>query len=166
MIDTGTALKLQALLDGELSASEVSSATRLLEQNPEARQLYDQLQLTREMLRRCEPEHVVPETRAFYWSRIERAIGSSMPRPEARRSGVWTGWLRWMIPAGAAAALGLVLLQQNWVGSDPDPVVLATDHQVETLLADTTSISFRSESAGMTVFWVQSDQPNYLGSGY
>jgi hypothetical protein len=31
------------------------------------------------------------------------------------------------------------------------------------LLAEATSISFRSESAGMTVVWVQGGSPNYFG---
>jgi anti-sigma factor RsiW len=166
MIDTGTALKLQALLDGELSPAEAASAARVLELNPEARHLYEELELTRAVVRRCEPEHVVPATREFYWSRIERGIDHAEPSSLTQRSWVWAGWLRWMIPAGAAAVMGLVLLQQTWMSPTPEPVVLATDHQVETLLADTTSISFRSESAGMTVVWVQSDRPNHFGSGF
>lgn len=164
MIDRETALQLQALLDRELSASEAAVVARRLEQDPEARRLYDQLELTRAVLSHCEPEHAVPETREFYWSRIRQAIERGERVGAGDEASWWNGWMRWLVPIGAAAFLGLFLLQRTWVGPQESPVLLSTDHQVETLLADATSISFRSESAGMTVVWVQTGQPNYFGS--
>jgi anti-sigma factor RsiW len=165
MIDRDTALQLQALLDGELSASEVPVIAHRLEQDPEARRLYDELELTRAVLSRCEPEHKIPETRDFYWSRIRQAIERGEPVGTVSESGWWRGWLRWMVPAGATALLGLFLLQRTWVGPEQEPVLVSAEHQVETLLAEATSISFRSESAGMTVVWVQSGSQNFFGSG-
>jgi negative regulator of sigma E activity len=165
MIDRDTALQLQALLDGELDATEVAVVARRLEQDPEARQLYDELDLTRAVLLRCEPEHKVPQTRDFYWSRIRQGIERGERVETVPESRWWRGWLRWMVPVGATALVGLFLLQRTWVGPEPEPVLLSTEHQVETLLAEATSISFRSESAGMTVVWVQSGSQNFFGSG-
>jgi anti-sigma factor RsiW len=164
MIDRDTALKLQALLDGELSATDVTEVTRRLEQDPEARPIYNELELTRAVLLHCEPPYSVPETREFYWSRIRQGIEHGERAGTAPESGWWRGWTRWLVPAGATALLGLFLLQRSWVMPQDEPALLATDHQVETLLAEATSISFRSESAGMTVVWVQSGSPNYFGS--
>jgi hypothetical protein len=165
MIDRDTALQLQALLDRELSDSEVPAIARRLEQDPEARQLYDELELTRAVLARCEPEHKVPETRDFYWSRIRQGIERGERVGTVPESGWWRGWLRWTVPVGATALLGLFLLQRTWVEPEQQPALLSAEHQVETLLAEATSISFRSESAGMTVVWVQSGNQNFFGSG-
>jgi anti-sigma factor RsiW len=165
MMDPGTALKLQALLDGELSAHEATAWRRRLDEDPEARRLYDELQLTRAVLRQCEPEHSVPETREFYWSRIRQALERGGSPARSPGDEWWNRWLRWVVPAGATALLGLFLLQRGLLEPDREPVLLATDHEVETMLADTTSISFRSESAGMTVVWVQSGRQNHFGSG-
>jgi hypothetical protein len=165
MIDLGTALKLQALLDGELSAHEAAALKRQLNEDPEARRLYDELQLTRAVLQQCEPEHSVPETREFYWSRICQALERGGSPTRSQGDDWWNRWLRWVVPVGATALLGLFLLQRGLLGPDRQPVLLSTDHEVETMLADTTSISFRSESAGMTVVWVQSGRQNYFGSG-
>jgi anti-sigma factor RsiW len=165
MMDRNTALKLQALLDGELAANEAAEISRRLERDPEARRLYDELALARAVLSRCEPEYPVPESREFYWSRIRREIERGESVGTARAGGWMNGWVRWLVPVGATALLGLLLLQRTWLGSQDEPVDLAIDHHVETLLADATSFSFRSESAGMTVVWVQSGEPHYFGSG-
>jgi anti-sigma factor RsiW len=163
MIDRHTALNLQALLDGELNATEAAEVTRRLEQDPEARQLYNELELTRAVLLHCEPEYPVPESREFYWSRIQQGIEREERSGASLASGWWRGWTRWLVPAGATALLGLILLQRSWLMPEEDAVSLPSDHQVETLLAEATSISFRSESAGMTVVWVQGGSPNYFG---
>lgn len=164
MIDRDTALKVQALLDGELSANEAAEVTRRLEHDPEARQIYNELELTRAVLLRCEPEYAVPESREFYWSRIRQGIESGERSGAAPESTWWRGWTRWLVPAGATALVGLFLLQRSWLMPQDDAAAFSSDHQVETLLAEATSISFRSESAGMTVVWVQGGSPNFFES--
>jgi anti-sigma factor RsiW len=165
MIDRNTALKLQALLDGELASTEVSAMKRLLRENAEARRLYEELEKTRTFVREHEPRHLVPGPRELYWAPIRRATERRRPVGHLSWAGGWNGWLRWAVPVGATALLGLLLLQRAMLAPEPDPVMTVSGHGEETLLADITSISFRSESAGTTVVWVQTGQPIHLVSG-
>ena len=67
-------LKLQAWLDGELPAAEAEEMRRLAAADTEAAGLLAELQNTKAALLQNEPTVTVPETRAFYWSKIERQI--------------------------------------------------------------------------------------------
>ena len=67
-------LKLQAYLDGELPAGEVSAVAAQIESDAEARALHADLQQMRTLLRSNEMERRLPQTREFYWSQIEREI--------------------------------------------------------------------------------------------
>ena len=161
MIDQNTALKLQAYLDGELSSSDARQAVDLLDKNPEAKSLFEELKATKSLLARNELEVAVPESREFYWSKIAREIGrqeSGSPRDARESAGVRAWWLRLAAPAGAVAVLALVVsiaLKSTSILS-PSWVALSEAHEIDTPLEETSSITFRSEAAGMTVVWVNS----------
>ena len=67
-------LKFQAWLDGELSAAEAERMRRLAAADPEAARLLAELRTVKAALLNNEPTAAVPETRPFYWSKIERQI--------------------------------------------------------------------------------------------
>ena len=71
-VDLG--IKLQAHLDGELTGRDAQQVTALLESDAEARALFNELQQTRTMLKGNEPEFRLPESREFFWSKIEREV--------------------------------------------------------------------------------------------
>ncbi len=140
MINHETELKLQAFLDGELPAGDAKSLAELLARDSEARSLIDELRMTRALLIGNELESKLPETLEFYWSKIRREIEF-----EAQRTR----------PADPAEAGPASVSLRNREGSSPR---WAQDerHEIDTPLEETSSFSFRSEAAAMTVVWVDS----------
>jgi anti-sigma factor RsiW len=161
MIDQNTALKLQAYVDGELPSGDVRQAAELLEKDPEAKLLFEELKASKSLLAGNELELQVPESREFYWSKIAREIARQESRPARESAGVRAWWLRLVAPAGAVAVLALVVSIALKSTSLPvrSWVALSDEHEIDTPLEETSSITFRSEAAGMTVVWVNS-QPN------
>jgi len=151
MINQETKLKLQAHLDHELSAAESRRMGALLDQDPEARALFAELTGLRSALKGNELELKLPETREFYWSKIERAIAQSA-RQESRVPARRSWWLRIMAPAIGVALLmsALVLVKLS-----STPPAVSYLHEIDTPLQDTSTISFHSQAAGMSVVWVQ-----------
>lgn len=148
-----TAMRLQAWVDGDASAPPPAEVAALLERDPEARALAAELRMTRDALREGEPVQTVPETREFYWSKIERAIAREQDRAVEAPAIRPSGWLlRWLAPAGILAMLALlvaspVLRGRPGLGGRPMA-------EIDSPLDDLSSFSFRSESEGMTVVWV------------
>jgi anti-sigma factor RsiW len=148
-VDLG--IKLQAYLDGELAGSDARAVASLIETDAAARDLFAELQQTRSLLRANEPEFHLPESREFFWSKIEREIS----RPEAAvpsEAFSWFAFLRRHLGAatGACVALALALFvafQMNWVSPD-------IFEEIENPLEETGSFSFRSESQQMTLVWI------------
>lgn len=148
-VDSG--IKLQAYLDGELSASDARAVASLLESDTEARALVAELRQTRSLLRENEPHHALPESREFFWSKIEREISRTEPAPQSGGTG-WLVFLRrhFAAAAGTCAALAIaafMTFQMNWVSPD-------MFEEIENPLEDTGSFSFRSESQQMTLVWI------------
>lgn len=146
-----TETKLQAWLDGELSDRETAEVKRLVAADPEAARLLAALRQTREALRVGEIERPVPESREFYWSKLQSAIAAQETAPAQPETAPWRRWLRILLPLGAAVALALTL---TLPASRTDAAAAA---EIENHLDDMGSFSFRSESEGMTVIWIASN---------
>jgi anti-sigma factor RsiW len=146
-------LKLQAYLDGELDAAQAREVQTQLQTIPEARALLAELQGTTTALRGNEPEYKLPETREFYWSKIERAIDAPERVHQAMGSRFKLTWLwrYWPQLSGAVAAamlltIGLFRFGANGAWSD-----------IENPLSDTSTFTFRSEQARVTLVWVSNN---------
>src|SRR5512138_813224 len=95
MIDYTEQLKLQAYLDGELPEAEARRMTDRLAQDPEAAALLTELRQTTEAVAAFEKEVRLPESREFYWSKIQREIQrQAQPAPEAATLPDWLAALR------------------------------------------------------------------------
>src|SRR5687768_6783239 len=118
-----TQLQVQAYLDNELSPGEARNISKLISSDAEARDLFGELKSTREALVANEPLPSLPESREFYWSKIQRAIEraertNERVTPSASRP--W--WLRIMAPIAGAVALFAVLLSVVGPNRSPSPV--------------------------------------------
>jgi anti-sigma-K factor RskA len=85
-------LELQAWLDGELSAPKARRTDPKIVGDEEASRLITELQAIKSALAGNETARTVPETRANYWSKIERQIQRQAPGPrpvQAPRQAVW-----------------------------------------------------------------------------
>jgi anti-sigma factor RsiW len=164
MIDQATALKIQAAVDGQLPSAQARDVARLLEENPEAQGIYRQVQAIHTVLAENPPLYTLPESREFYWSKIAREIQRTEPAVRRTASREYVSWLRWLLPVGATAAvLMAVLVHGPFSRPRPPFVELAVEHEIETPLPETTSFSFRSESAAITVVWVETSGIHNLG---
>jgi hypothetical protein len=159
MIAFDTQIKLQAFLDGELPEQEAMEIAALIARDPEAAALHLELKNTRRALNGAEPTRSVPESREFYWSKIQREIERTEPaeRPEKKAEGVPLGrWLlRWLIPTGAVAAIlvGMLTMRQKGI---PVPGISIQDSggpEMVTSLADSEAITFCDENNGVTLVW-------------
>jgi hypothetical protein len=156
MIERDQALRLQAWVDGELTARETCEVETWVRSSPEARALADELQRTKGWIASCEFTRTLPESRDFYWSGIAKGILAGQAASPAVADGAWRAfWQRWWVPAGALALLAVVAtVVQISVRWGHTPAMLAVAHEVETPLAGVSAFTFYSESAHMTVVWV------------
>jgi anti-sigma factor RsiW len=146
-----TELKILAYVDDELPSAERAEISKLLASDPAARALADELTSSARWLRENEPVTPVPAPRQFYWSQIARRIEREEKAEVSRPQIAW--WIRWLAPAGAfAAAVAALFLM---VRQPEDPVFTAdVRDDVESSLEQSSSFTFRSETEGMTVVWV------------
>jgi anti-sigma factor RsiW len=148
---TETELKLQAHLDGELNPAEILEVESLLAGDVAARDLLAELALVKKCMTGNEPEARVPESREFYWSKIQREIERSSNSAPVR-----PGWLQllhsrllWSTGALAGIALAaLFLFDGRGLSSYSQP------EEVSNLNEEMNSISFRSEAHQMSVVYL------------
>ena len=144
-------LKLQAYFDGELPAREAREVEMTLSADAEARALLAELRQTGGALAGYEAEIKLSEAREFYWSKIQREI-QRQAAAEGTRSAPQPRWPRFLIPAGALAAVVIAgwfgAFQLGWfAGRTPSP-------QIETFLADSGAMTYRDELERTTVVWL------------
>lgn len=151
-------LKLQAYLDGELSAWQSRRVAAWLTQDAEARMLLAELQNTRTALQGNGLEVKLPESGEFFWSKIEREILRSRPAQTGREPVAWRGW-SWLrqrlVPVSALAALAVMLTAAVLQYGGLSTAAYSQLEEMETPLDDITAFAFRSHSSKMTVVWIK-----------
>ena len=152
-MDNNAQLKLQAWLDGELPEAEAREVANRLAQDREAAALAEELRNTGSALAGFEADVRLPESREFFWSKIEREIArQEAPAPDpAPRESYLTLFRRFLVPASAVAFVliaGLVLIRP--MGPSGRPAAA----EIETALADAGAFTYRDYSAGTTLVWV------------
>jgi len=145
-------LKLQAYVDGELSAREARDVETAIANDAEAQGLLRELQTTTAVLRQNEPQLAVPESREFYWSKIERAIEQTEREPVRPLVAFWFSLRRVLVPAAGLALVLFLAIASFKVNTTSDP--LSHLAEVESLSEHVSSFSFRSHSHNMFVVWL------------
>ena len=142
-----TQLQVQAYLDNELSPADARNTSNLISSDAAARELFSELKDTHELLAANEPE-----------VQAQRRIASAEREPVAAPMRPWL--IRILAPlAGTAALFALLLSVVNPPGGG-NPVSLtktAPLHQLEQT-SDVSTITFRSDTEGVTVVWITSTQ--------
>jgi anti-sigma factor RsiW len=149
-------LKLQAFLDGELSAKEARQVESGLKQDPELQALRLELQATSGWLRDNPPDRTLPVSRDFYWSQIEQriqAVETPAPqsRPRTRLMSRW--WWRWLAPL-AAAGLFFVMFPPGRLAHLENRVLNGLEVESN---PESNVVAFQSQEDGITVVWVDTD---------
>jgi anti-sigma factor RsiW len=161
-MNSDTQLKVQAYLDNELSSGDARKVAGLISSDREVQDLYNGLRATRQILRDNEPEPKLDQSREFYWSKIQRQIESAERKPAPRQASPF--WIRLLAPVLGTAALFALLLTVLNPGTTVRTSLSAAEAvasrplhgEVEDLAPDVSSVTFRSEEAGVTVVWLTS----------
>ena len=123
-------LNIQAWLDGEISPKKAAQITDLVEANPTAQAVAEELKAVECALKIGEKPVFLDETRDFYWGQIERQINAEEPMPAAvehpgQVSGGSSSLMRWLIPVGSLAAISALMINFGNINlADPvQPIV-------------------------------------------
>ena len=148
-------LKIQALLDGELTGSEAEDLRARIETDDGLRELHARLTAVRGLMDGTELPRTLPEPGDFHWSQIAQAIEREdretkrLARPVPRAN--WL--LRWVMPlAGAACFVLLLTLQLN---APPDlGILLGSDHELELSADEIDVMTFNTGDDAMSIVWL------------
>ena len=146
-------LKLQAFLDGELPEAEMMEVAAWIARDADARAMHAELKNTRHALKTAEPNLRLPESREFFWSKIEREVQKLEPvRESIPEISVLERIRRWLMPLSAAAVLviaGLLTYQHEFGSTRPGHPV-----EEEMAMADSNNFTYHDYSSGMTLVWL------------
>ena len=145
-------LNLQAFLDGELSENEAREMAAWIARDNEAKALHAELKNTRRAIKESEPNVRVPESREFYWSKIQREIERLEPvAAEHVKGSPFVFLRRLLVPLSAAAVFVIVglIAYHEFMPS-------GARHFLETEVASANSgaFTYRDYSSGMTLVWL------------
>jgi hypothetical protein len=105
-----TKIKLQAYLDGELSGRDAMEVSSLLEKDAEAKSFLTELQFVKNAMRGNEFEVKLPESREFYWSKIQREIERSEKASQSKPAFAWWKLAYVRFAAGFATLCALLMV--------------------------------------------------------
>jgi hypothetical protein len=96
----------------------------------------------------------LPESREFFWSKIEREISRlEAPAPVRQKESLLARWRKLLVPISAATVLGIVILTA--IGpietSGPDSEVASEDSG---------GFVYRDDSTGTTLVWLSYPEEN------
>lgn len=160
MMEYQNQLRLQSYLDGELPEAEAREVAAWLEGDQEAKALVAELSNTRHSLKGFEEAVRLPESREFYWSKIQRQIEREQA-PERPLASVipWSARLRrFLMPATGLAVAGLLLLVVTHEGGTG-----ASDTKAETALEDSGAFTYHDSTAGATLVWLSYPADDEIG---
>ena len=148
-------LKVQALVDGELTGREAEELRDRLETDAGLKEFYERLTAVRELMAGAELPRTLPESGDFHWSQISKVIefderqANHMARPASGANWI----LRWVFPlAGIACLMLLLTLQQT---RNPNlSISLGSDHELELSIDDLDVMTFNTGDDNMSVVWL------------
>lgn len=151
MINHDFELKLQAYLDGELSVGEAAEVEGRLSRATEGQALLTELRNTKTAMSVGEAELKLPETREFFWSKIEKQIERESRTPAPAQKLSWFAWMqRHVLPVSGVALLAcllaVMLVHSERASSQYGETELASD--------DMGSYTFRDQQQKMTMVWL------------
>jgi anti-sigma factor RsiW len=149
MTENQEQLKLQAYLDGELPEAQAKEVAARVARDPAASALLAELGRTNKALADYETEIRLPESREFYWSKIQREIERQDSAGSQRTTGVsWIALLRRaLVPVSGLALVAIIALvatRDTQQHSSP----------TETTLADSGAMIYHDYAAGATFVWL------------
>jgi len=158
MKDFQDQLKLQAYLDGELPENEAREVANWLARDQDAVALLAELRNTRKAIKGFEEGIRLPESREFYWSKIQREIERlEIPKEEPMVAvPLLTRLRRLLVPMAGLALLiivGVVATQTSSGGRIASETALADDSG---------AFTYHDFDSGTTLVWLSYPADNEL----
>ena len=148
-------LKVQALVDGELTGREAEVLQQRINDDAKLQHLHAKLTQMRGLISDSELPRPLPESGDFYWNKIaetiehEKRAGEppSPPTPASR----WL--LRWLTPlVGVSAVVLLLTLQQP---TAPDlGIMLSGDHELELSSDEIDVMTYNTDDDSISIVWL------------
>ena len=148
-------LKVQALVDGELTGREAKALQQRINDDAKLQQLHARLTQMRGLIADSELPRPLPESGDFYWNKIaekiehEKCVGElpSPPTPASR----WL--LRWLSPLVGVSALVLLFTLQQPTAPDLG-ITLNSDHELEMSDDEIDVMTYNSDDDSMSIVWL------------
>lgn len=153
-------LKVQAFVDGELPESEQATIAALIARDSDVAALVKELKQTRQALAGSESGGPLPESREFYWSKIQREI-ARFPREQSApdRPSLASLLLRWLVPVTCVAVLVAAgVFYERYGGNGSDEVIWQAAN------SDVNAFTYRDYDEGMTVMWLTYTSDNTVAN--
>ena len=132
----------------------------LIARDEEAKALHAELKNTRKALKDSPPNVKLPESREFFWSKIEHDLQRLAPlRTAVPTISLFERLRRLLIPMGALAALvlaGLFTYNELSLGSRSGAF------EMDMAMADSNAFTYQDYTAGMTLVWLPYPAENDL----
>mgnify|MGYP001365550468 CR=1 FL=1 len=157
-------LNIQAWLDGEIAPQNAAQITDLVEANPTAQAVAEELKAVECALKIGEKPVYLDETRDFYWGQIERQINAEEPMPAAvehpRLVSEGSSLMRWLIPVGSLAAISALMINFGNVNlADPvQPIVEEVILPASGLTQPAAIMEEENAEAGVGIFSFEGSQ--------
>ncbi len=157
-MDGDVQIKLQSFVDGELPEGEARAMANLMAQDREAAALVAELKYTRQALSGHEKGVRLPESREFFWSKIQREIERTAPVAPVPRPVSWLVRVRRILtPVAAVAAVAIA----GFIATRP----ASAGSGVETSLSDPGAFTYRDFASGTTLVWLSYPAEDTLADG-
>ena len=147
-------LKIQALVDGELTESEAEQIRECMGNDVRFQILYAQLIQTKDLISKHEMPRILPESGDFYWTKIAQEIGGVEPANQVSNNSLVIKWLfRRLAPLLGIAAIVLLITLQQPSMLDLD-IEFESDHELELVDDDIEVMTFNSFDDSMSIVWL------------
>ena len=147
-------LKIQALVDGELTEFEAGKLRDRIKNDIRLQILHERLTQMKDLISTHEMPRVLPESSDFYWSKIaqEIEVGGSDAQSSAQSLGMkWV--FRRLAPLLGIASVALIITLQG--PNLPDlGIVLDHNHELELLADEIDVMTFNSADDSLSVVWI------------
>ena len=148
-------LKVQALVDGELTGREAEALQERINDDAKLQQLHAKLTQMRRLIADSELPRPLPESGDFYWNKIAETIEHEKcawerpapPTPASR----WL--LRWLTPLVGVSAVVLLLTLQHPTAPDLG-IMLSGDHELELSSDEIDVMTYNTDDDSMSIVWL------------
>ena len=157
MNENETELRVQALVDGELTGTEADALRVRIEGDDELRELHARLSAARGLMDGAELPRTLPESGDFHWSQISQAIErEDRQNRRLAKPSIGSGWpLRWLTPLAGAACILLLLSSPSRHDGPPDlGLLLSSDHELELSDDEIDVMTYNTGDDNMSIVWL------------